>query len=304
VLHKLWITNDILDVPLVYEENKLKAAHRANLSSNRRKMDYICKHYKFGYCKLKDKCEKYHVKEECRDGIHCKAIKACPLRHPKMCRRIVLEGLCGFGEKCSYNHKTRLNIHGDDIHEDVKKLREEVKQLKITLEEITSIQSEGEILKDSIKELEEDIKLLKTSNKALVNRITELEEDLTDKSFEESNSFVHENQIKETTLDLKCFKCDFVAHTELSLKKHINTKHGPKYDQLDNPEKSDANETECCFEGFEDIEDMFQLEIVEDEQVFACNICNESFDKHDKIKNHIKEDHKEIIIQIRKHLDK
>ena len=141
-------------------------------SQNRSKIDYICKHYKFGYCKLKDKCEKYHVKEECKDGIHCKAIKACPLRHPKMCKRIVFEGLCGFGETCAYNHKTRLNLHGvdnDDIHEDVKKLREEVKQLKITLEEITSIQREGEILKDSIKELKEDIKLLKTSNKALVN---------------------------------------------------------------------------------------------------------------------------------------
>ena len=289
----------------MYEENELIAAHRASLISNRRKMDYICKHNKFGYCKLKDECEKYHVNEECKDGIHCKAIKACPLRHPKMCRRIVLEGLCGFGEKCAYNHKTRLNLHGvdnDDIHEDVKKLREEVKQLKITLEVITSIQREGEILKDSIKELEEDIKLLKTSNKALVKRITELEEDLTDESFEESNSFEHENQIKETTLELKCLKCDFTANTELSLKKHINTKHAPKYDQLANPEESDATETECSFEGFEDIDDMFQLEIVEDEQVFACNICNEGFDKHDEIKKHIEENHKDIIIQIRKTL--
>ena len=29
----------------------------------------------------------------------------------------------------------------------------------------------------------------------------------------------------------------------------------------------------------------------------SCNMCNEGFDKHDKIKKHIKEDHKDIIIQ-------
>ena len=26
-------------------------------------MEYVCKYYKFGYCKLKDQCENYHVKE-------------------------------------------------------------------------------------------------------------------------------------------------------------------------------------------------------------------------------------------------
>ena len=42
------------------------------------KMEYICKFYKFGYCKMKEQCWKYHIKEECKDGTHCKTIKNLP----------------------------------------------------------------------------------------------------------------------------------------------------------------------------------------------------------------------------------
>ena len=65
----------------------------------------------------------------------------------------------------------------------------------------------GEILKDDIKELEEDINLLKTCDKVLVDR---------------------------NTPEMKCFKCDFVANTDLSLNKPFNKKHEPKSDQLSN----------------------------------------------------------------------
>ena len=88
--------------------------HRVVLTSDWWKMENICKFYKFGYCKLRDQCEKNHVKEECKDGSHCKAIKICVLRHPKMCKRFVFEGICGFGDMCSYNHKKVLNQHGSD----------------------------------------------------------------------------------------------------------------------------------------------------------------------------------------------
>ena len=48
----------------------------------------------------------------------------------------------------------------------------------------------------------------------------------------------------------------------------------------------------------EEIEDMFQIEIVEGEQVYACNICDEGFDKEAEIRQDIVEDHKEIIPHI------
>ena len=79
-------------------------------------MEYICKYHKFGYCKMKDQCEKYHVNEECKEGSDCKNLTTCPLRHPKMCKRIVLEEHCVFREKCAYNHKRKTNSQIKEIN--------------------------------------------------------------------------------------------------------------------------------------------------------------------------------------------
>ena len=49
------------------------------------------------------------VKDECTDGSHCENIKTCSLRHPKICKRIILERTCGFGEKYAYNHKRKIS---------------------------------------------------------------------------------------------------------------------------------------------------------------------------------------------------
>ena len=62
-------------------------------------MENICKFNKFGYCKYKEECKKDHVKEECKYGYKCEHVKTCALWHLKMCKMILLEGLCGFGEK-------------------------------------------------------------------------------------------------------------------------------------------------------------------------------------------------------------
>ena len=48
------------------------------------------------------------------------------------------------------------------------------------------------------------------------------------------------------------------------------------------------------------IEDLFQIEIVEGEEIYACNVCNEGFEKNNKIKRHIEKDHYEMVLQIRK----
>jgi hypothetical protein len=43
---------------------------------------------------------------------------------------------------------------------------------------------------------------------------------------------------------------------------------------------------------------MFQLEIFDGEQVYACNVCDQGFDTEGEIRDHILEDHKDIVIQI------
>ena len=40
-------------------------------------------------------------------------------------------------------------------------------------------------------------------------------------------------------------------------------------------------------EHSDDIEDLFQIEIVEGEELYAYNVCNEGFEKDDEIKRHI-----------------
>ena len=61
----------------------------------------------------------------------------------------------------------------------------------------------------------------------------------------------------------------------MSLKKHINTKQPPQDYEVTNNAELDDIERNYCFEGIEDIEDMFQLEIVEDEQVFVMYVVRD-----------------------------
>ena len=75
---------------------------------------------------------------------------------------------------------------------------------------------------------------------------------------------------------LKCEHCDFVGQTNAERSKHVSTKHPIK-----------SVETADDLEGVEGIEDMFQIEYLEGEQVYACNICDEGFDKEAEIHDHI-----------------
>ena len=52
----------------------------------------------------------------------------------------------------------------------------------------------------------------------------------------------------------------------------------------------------------EDINNMFQIKIVEGQPVYSRNICNEGFVQDDEEKKHIEEDHIEILMQISKAL--
>ena len=252
-------------------------------------MNNICNHHKFGYCMLKDKCEKEHLKEECSEGSYCESITTCALRHPKMCKRIVMEGLCHFGNKCAYNHKRIYHsqrIHTDDVHSDVQKLKDEVDSLKNTIQSLFYIKEEAGELKKSVEDIKREIKLLSAANKAIQEQIKYIEEE----SDKESNGVDDKVSYKEN----KCCECSFVGNTGVSLKKHINTKHPPTNI------KTNKSEEDPILAG---IDEHYQIEFIEGEQVYACNICDEGFDSEDEIKEHIAVDHKDILIEISKNVD-
>ena len=77
-----------------------------------------------------------------------------------MCKKFVFEGICGFGDTCSYNHKKVLNPHDsdkDELSEDIKILKVEVEYLKESIKIGISSRKENEILDKSLSELKADI---------------------------------------------------------------------------------------------------------------------------------------------------
>ena len=69
----------------------------------------------------------------------------------------------------------------------------------------------------------------------------------------------YENSLKQKGQELKCDKCDFVGKTESFIKKHKNTKHPLQYIE----EKGCSIKVDCNSEGIEDIEDLFQLDVLD-----------------------------------------
>ena len=272
-------------------------------------MEYICKYYKFGYCKLKDQCGKYHIQEECKEGSKCEHISTCPLRHPKMCKRIMMDNHCGF-KKCAYNHKRSSDYQNTEIntlHEEVKMMKTEIDALKIDLKSVLAVQAEIKCLKGSVGGIKEEIQQLKCINKDIIERIKQVEEEINDDTDDECESdndinlcyssakLIHKESVQNKGQTYKCNKCDFAGHTEVSFKKHMNTKH-PLQNNVESEVKS--MNKDCTLEGFEGIEDLFQIEVLDGEEIYACNVCNEGFDREDEIMKHISDDHKEIVIEI------
>ena len=49
-----------------------------------------------------------------------------------------------------------------------------------------------------------------------------------------------------------------------------------------------SNKINFTFDGLKDIEDLFRLEVLDGEQVYACNVCDNGSDNEDKSGNILK----------------
>ena len=99
----------------------------------------------------------------------------------------------------------------------------------------------------------------------------------------------NENEKQITANENKCSECGFVGNTQVSLKKHVNTKHAPLNKETRNIEENTM---------LQDIDDNYQVEILHSEQVYACNICDEGCDTEDEVKKQISVNHKDVLIEI------
>ena len=84
------------------------------------------------------------------------------------------------------------------------------------------------------------------------------------------------------------------------MSKHINTKHSEarhtrrKCKKKVNTEASDKNQSDSENEDEDELE-YFQIEVVNDEEVYACNFCIEAFDSVKEVKEHLRHSHKKFI---------
>ena len=147
---------------------------------------------------------KRHVDGQC-NSLHACKVKACNKRHPRVFKRYSLEKFCKFKEECAYLHleDTSSEVKNQVIILDRKESRHDLDIRK---------------LKDEVKELRSEIKLLT----AITKKFSETSEDiLADKIVEKE--VVKQNVPKSNKF--KCDKCDCSFKREITLRKHKNTRH-------------------------------------------------------------------------------
>ena len=135
---------------------------------------------------------------------------------------------------------------------------------------------------------------MSASNKYIKEQIDLIEEDSDTESDSDYIKQPTKAEIEKIVRELKCDKCDFIAKTLVTLKKHVNTKHPHLVTEHKYQEEDIV--LNC-------VQELFQIEALEGEQVFACNVCNEGFDIEDNVRKHITSDHTDILMQISKDIN-
>ena len=259
-------------------------------------MEIICNYYKYGYCKFKDDCENEHENKECTNGSLCNEVRACPFRHPRMCKMMIMEGLCKRGQTCAYNHKLRLSHDKEEIkslQEDVKNLNAEINDMKETLNSLISIKQEASQIQKDVMDIKEEIKLLSNENRETVLKIIalkdELQEDTDEEAYEETANAPQKNQDNgRNSKVFKCEICEFTTQVTMTFNKHMNTKH-PKVPDSEVSTTAKIDDSQNNSEDESDF-DLFSLEIVDNEILCACNLCNTGLDNDIELTKHMQEE--------------
>ena len=88
----------------------------------------------------------------------------------------------------------------------------------------------------------------------------------------------------------------------MTLLKYINTKHPVNINATKRNTSTKAHESACKEESEivlsledDELENWFQIEIIDNEDVHVCNLCDVRFDYDNKVKEHMKSVYKEDI---------
>ena len=119
------------------------------------------------------------------------------------------------------------------------------------------------MLTKSVESLKEDIKKIKSENINILKRILNIEED-----FENESEYKSDKQESNSLM--------------------TNNSHNVEVTGENETEEEDDNEDGAEF-------DLYQIEMVNGDMVWACNLCDHGFDSSIEMKNHIKNKHDKIL---------
>ena len=158
------------------------------------KSQKLCRHFKKGFCKNKERCRYSHKVENCEDWIQEEGScinKHCQKRHIPTCIYNNI-GKCRFGPKCHYIHKTTKQ-------NDLKKELELLKEENISL-------------KQALKDLAEEVRDIKVNVCKLKEKEVEIVEDTGTENMdmeaakEEIQVFVEDKVVVHVEKCLRCSK--------------------------------------------------------------------------------------------------
>ena len=257
-------------VTLVYKDCKL-TNQAVKMSNN------ICNHFKFGFCKYKNKneCSKQHIEEMCQDRTTCRT-KDCNLRHPRACKRYAIERFCRYGEHCAYFHVTdNTNDVTAQIQAAIKPYETKIERLEYEIQSLRAQVNSFCSLTQEAHEKFEDIETLKAQVTQLADKTYTLEENI-EEAKKYSNDFESINwaQIEESLLK----KSIDELKSEIEVLRTLNQETHYRIRLLEEEyEESQANESN----DQESEEDQLQNENIKRNQNLSNDQGNLKMDKEE-----------------------
>ena len=230
----------------------------------------ICKFNQEGFCKFGGRCSKTHENEICASRNEC-INPECNKRHPRKCRYFLKFGYCKFGDNCAYSHMVDKNAKVDQLEKEMEKLKheknEKVAKVEKQEKEISELKEEvnnvKQLMKEEVSVLKDELKTVKE----MMSKMYRLFKSNKEKENENENESVTESceSRKAGQETFKCEQCEYETKKRITLKKHMNTKHG----------KSSCNEEKKKKESSENKEKSNEKSAAKDcETCESCENCN------------------------------
>ena len=233
----------------------------------------VCRYFKFGFCKFREKCRFMHISEVCEDPS-CE-IKLCKFRHPRVCNYFRDYNRCKFSEWCAFKHVEKSNHGSDNTKEIIEKL-----------DSLTKLICEKDII---IKELVEKIKLI--------------EEKLIRNEEVDVNVVCEENDTEISTPGFHCELCDFNGKTKAGLQAHIRAKHKKISENIAidiHAKANNVSEPEIVEQEPEELEKESEPVVQEDPieyGEFYCSKCKFKTCTNRELKKHTLRKHTDYLTQ-------